>query len=113
MRHFTSAMENHRAEFIAFAEEADYLVFANLIIMLRGGGPELYFLELRTAAALALLVRLFVLLIEKFAVIGNLTNRRVRSGRNLHQIQSLFARHFYGFKRLHFKIGRASCRGRA
>jgi len=36
--HFAAAMKNHGANLVAFAEEADDLVLANLIIVLRGGG---------------------------------------------------------------------------
>ena len=59
--HFAAAMKNHRANFVTIAEEADDLVLANLIIVLRGRGTKLNFLELRATAALALLVRFFVL----------------------------------------------------
>ena len=99
--HFAAAMKNHGANFVAFAEEADDLVLANLIIVLRGCWTKLNFLELRATAALALLVSLFVLLVLEFAVIGNFANRRIGRGRNLHQIQSPFARQSNRFKRLH------------
>src|SRR5712692_617072 len=101
VRHFAPAMENHRAHFVALAEKADNLVFANLIIVLRGGGPKLDFLELRGAAALALLVGLFIELVKVFAVVGNLANRRNGGGRDFHQIESPLARQLHGFKRLH------------
>jgi hypothetical protein len=99
--HFAAAMENHRAHFVAFAEEANDLILANLIIVFRGGGPELDFLQLRAAAALALLVRLFVGLIEILAVIGDLANRRIGRGRDFHQVEALFLSQLDGFKRLH------------
>src|ERR1700732_4016731 len=94
-------MKNHGAHFVAFAEEADDLALANLIVVLRGGGPKLDFLQLRAAAALALLVGLFVGLVEIFAVVGDLTNGRIGRGRNFHQIEALFLGQLYGFKRLH------------
>src|SRR6266705_4885797 len=77
VRHFAPAMKNHRAHFVAFAEEPDDLALANLIVVFRSGGPKLYFLQLRAAAALALLVGLLVGLIEIFAVVGDLTNGRI------------------------------------
>jgi hypothetical protein len=101
VRHFAAAMKNHRANFVAVAEEADDLVFANLIIVLRGGGAKLYFLELRTTAALALFVRFFVGLVEILAVVGDLANWRVRGGRNFHQIETALTREFHGLERLH------------
>jgi hypothetical protein len=100
--HFAPAMENHRAHFMAFAEEADDLILANLIIVFRGGGPELDFLQLRTAAALALLVGLLALLVEEFAVIRDLADWRIRGGRDFHQVQSSFAGHAHGLERLHY-----------
>src|SRR5712671_3516575 len=60
VRHFAAAMKNHGAHFMAFSQEANDLVLANLVIVLRGGRPKLYFLELRATTALALLMRLFV-----------------------------------------------------
>jgi len=101
VRHFAATMKNHGANFMTFAEEADDLVLANLKIVFRGVGPELDFLQSRAAAAFALLVCPLVLLVKKFAVIGDLANRRIRRGRNLHQIQSAFAGHAKRFKRLH------------
>ncbi len=101
VRHFAAAMKNHGANFVPFAEEPDDLVLANLKIVLCGGGTELYFLELRATAALALLVGFFVLLVLEFAVIGNLANGRIRCRRNLHQIQTLFTRQTHCFERLH------------
>jgi hypothetical protein len=47
-------------------------------------------------------VGLLALLIEKLAVVGNLTDRRISGGRNFHQIQSPLAGHAYGLERLHY-----------
>src|SRR6266478_8749125 len=106
VRHFTPAMENHGAHFVAFPEEANDLVLANLVIVLRGGRPKFDFLELRATAALALLMRLFILLVKKFAVVGDLANRRIGGGRDLHQVESLFARQTDSLERLHHpKLG--------
>jgi len=44
VRHFASAMKNHGAHFVAFPKKPNNLVLANLIIVLRGGRPKLYFL---------------------------------------------------------------------
>src|SRR2546428_5625277 len=71
-------MENHGLHFVALAQKLDDLVFADLIIVLGGGRPELHFLKLRALLMLALFVRLFVRLIKKFSVIGDLADRRVR-----------------------------------
>src|SRR5579859_6258543 len=101
VRHFAAAVKNHRANFVAFAKKTDDLVFANLIIVFGGRGPELYFLELRTTAALALFVRFFVGLVKIFAVVRDFTNRRVGGGRNFHQIEPALTRQFHGFKGLH------------
>lgn len=101
VRHFTATMKNHRAHFVAFAEEADDLALANLIVVLRGGGPKLDFLQLRATAALALLVRLFIGLVQILAVVGDLANRRIGRGRNFHQVEPFFLGQLDGFKRLH------------
>jgi len=106
VRHFAAAMKNHGAHFMTFSEEANDLILANLIIVLRGGRPKLYFFELRATAALALLMRLFILLVKEFAVVGDLANRRICGGRNFHQIESPFACHTNCFVRLHHsKLG--------
>src|SRR5229473_3428296 len=99
-------MKNHGAHFVPFPEEPNDLILANLIVVLRGGRPKLYFLELRPAAALALLMRLLVLLVKKFAVVGDLADRRIRRRRDFHQVQSPFARHTNSLVRLHHtKLG--------
>ena len=59
--HFAPTMKNHGANFVAFTEEAENLALANLKIVLRSRRAKLYFFQLRTAAALALLVSLLVL----------------------------------------------------
>src|SRR5712664_1718112 len=106
VRHFAAAMKNHGAHFMTFSEEANDLVLANLVVVLRGGRPKLYFLELRATTALALLMRLFILLVKKFAVVGDLANRRIGGGRDLHQVESLFARQTDSLVRLHHpKLG--------
>jgi hypothetical protein len=99
--HFASTMKNHGAHFVAFPKEANDLVLTNLVIVLRGGRPEFYFFKLRATTALALLVRLFILLIEKFTVVGDLANRWIRRRRNLHQVQSPFSRQTNSLVRLH------------
>src|SRR5580704_4962358 len=94
-------MENHSANFVAVAEEADDLVFANLIIVFRGGGTKFYFLELRATAALALLVCFFIGLVEILAVVGDLANWRVRRRRDFHQVKAALARQLQRLEWLH------------
>jgi hypothetical protein len=101
VRHFAATMKNHGSNFMTFAKEADDLVLANLKIVFRGVGPELDFFQSRATAALTLLVCPLVRLVKKLAVIGDLANRRIGRGRDLHQIQSAFAGHAKRFKRLH------------
>ncbi len=99
--HFTAAMKNHGAHLVAIAEEPNNLVFTNLIIVLRGVGAKLDFLQLRGAAALALLVGLFVLLVLIFSVIRNLADRRVGRGRDFHEIERFLSRQLHGLEGLH------------
>jgi len=94
-------MENHRANFVAIAEKADDLILANLIIVFRGRGTKFYFLELRATAALALLVRFFVGLVEILAVVGDLADWGIRRRRDFHQVKPALARQFQRFERLH------------
>ena len=101
VRHFASAMKNHRAHFVAFTQKPDDLILAHVVVVFGGCRPKFYFFQLRAAAAFALLVRFFVLLIKKFAVVRDFANGRIGCRRNLHQIQSLFARHSHRFVRLH------------
>ena len=46
-------------------------------------------------------MRLFILLVKEFAVVGDLANRRIRRRRDFHQVESAFAGHFDGLERLH------------
>src|SRR5260370_21057270 len=85
-------MKNHGAHFVAFPEEANNLVLTDLVIVLRGGRPKFDFLKLRPTTALALLMRLLILLVEKLAVVGDLANRRIRRRPDFHYVQSPFAR---------------------
>ena len=106
VRHLAPAMENHGANFVAFTEEANNLILANLVIVLGGGRPKFYFFKLRATAALALLMRLLILLVQKLAVVGDLANWRIRRRRDFHQVESAFARQANGLVRLHHpKLG--------
>jgi hypothetical protein len=102
VRHFAPAMENHCAHFVAFAEEPDDLVLPNLKIVLRRVWPELHFFQRTSTAALPLLVRFLVRLVKVLAVVRDFANGRIGRRRNFHQIETLFARHFHGFERLHY-----------
>jgi len=86
---------------VTFAQELEDLILANLKIMLRGGGTKFNFFQLRATAALPLLVSFLILLILKFAVIRDLANRRIRCGRDFHQIQATFPRQAHSLERLH------------
>src|SRR5579862_7239575 len=84
-------MKDHRLNLVAFAEEPNDLVLADLVVVFRRRWTELDFLELRALLMLALLVRFFVGLVKVFSVVGDLANRRVGGRRNFHQIQSPLA----------------------
>jgi hypothetical protein len=99
--HFASAMKNHGADFVAFAEEPKDLILANLIVVFRSGGTKFDFFQLGATAALTLLVSFFVSLVKILAVVRDFANRRIGGGRNLHQIQSSFLGHLHGLERLH------------
>ena len=101
MRHFAAAMENHGLHFVSFAEEALDLILAHLKIVLGGGGPEFYFLELRSFVMLLLLVLFFAFLIKIFAVVGDLADRRIGCRRNFHDVQPALTGKLHGLERLH------------
>ncbi len=99
--HLAAPVENHGLYFVTLAEKPDDLVFANLIIMLGGCRPEFYFLELRAFLMFALLVRFLTCLVQKFPVVGDLADRRVRVRRDLHKVQAPLTGHPHRLKRLH------------
>jgi hypothetical protein len=99
--HFAAAMEDHGLNLVTFTQEPDDLVLADLVIVLGGRRPKFHFLELRAFLVLALLVRLLIELVKKFAVIGDLADGRISRGRNLHQVKAALACHADGLKRLH------------
>ena len=106
MGHFASAVKDHSANLVTFAEESENLALANLKIVFRRSRTKLNFLELRTTAALSLFVSLLALLIQKLAVIRNFANWRIGGRRNFHQIKASFACQSHALKRLHYtKLG--------
>src|SRR5438105_13539868 len=94
-------MKNHGLHFVSLAEKLDDLIFADLIIMLGGCRPEFYFFELRTLLMFALLVCLLIGLIEKFPLIGDVTDRRFLIRLGLHQVYGALAGHPQFHKRSH------------
>jgi len=77
--HFAATMKDHGLHLMAFAQKLYDLVLAHLVVVLRGCRPELDFLELRTFLVLALLVRLFVCLVQVLTVVGYFADGRVGS----------------------------------
>src|SRR3984957_10455820 len=62
VRHFASAMKNHRAHFVTLTQKPDDLILAHVVVVFGGCRPKLDFFQLRAAAAFALLVRFLILL---------------------------------------------------
>jgi hypothetical protein len=94
-------VKNHGLYFVAFTKEPLDLVLAHVEIVLGSGRPELYFLELGSFVMLLLLVLLLALLIEIFAVVGDLADGRIRGRGNFHDIQTALTGKLHGLKRLH------------
>src|SRR5271156_2068236 len=101
VRHFAAAMKDHRFHFIAFAEEPNDLIFANLVIVLGRGGPKLHFLDVRTFLMLLGFVSLFVRFVEKLAVVHDLADGRHGIRRNFHHVEPGLAGRFHRIGQSH------------
>src|SRR5579875_2118578 len=101
MGHFTATMEDHGLHFVAFAQESDDLIFAHLIIVLRGGRAELHFLDVRAFLVPLRLMRLFALLVEELSVVHELANGRNGVRRDFHHVQAGVARSFHRVEQGH------------
>src|SRR5579884_3743237 len=101
VRHLAASAEDRRFDLIALFEEAQHVVLLELVVVLIDVNAELYFLDGDDFLVLFRRALLLLFFIEKLAVVLNATDRRVRGGRNLHQVQSSFTGDFERLKRLH------------
>ena len=88
-------------DLVAIAEEADGLIFLGLVVMLVDGDGELDFLDDDDLLLLASGAVALVLLVQVFAVVLDLADGRNGVGRDLDEVEGLFAGHLQGLKRGH------------
>jgi len=100
-RHFPAAEEYRRLDFVAFIQEAQDVIFLRLVIVVVHVDAELdLFYDDRLLVLLGLALFLF-LLVKILPVIHDPAYGRLRGGRNLDQIQVLFAGFLDRFVRWH------------
>src|SRR5882672_15697 len=88
VRHLASLEAQTGLDLVAFVEEADGVVLLGLEIVLVHVDAELDLFERDVLLRLLGSFVLLALLVEEFSVILNTADRRDRSGRNLHQVET-------------------------
>ena len=98
-RHFSSAEEDGRFDLVAFIQKAQHVVLLGLVVVIVHINAELHFFD-RDRLLMLLGFALFLfLLVQEFPVVHDAANGRLRGGRNLNQIQVLFAGYLERFVR--------------
>ena len=95
--HFASAEKNCGFDLITFVQEAQHMVLLGFVVVVVHVDAKLDFLDCDGLLVLFGLAFLLLLLVEKFPVIHNAAYGRNCGGRNLNQIQVLFAGHLERF----------------
>src|SRR5579885_1225686 len=101
MRHLSAAEEDGGFYLVALLKKAQHVVLFELVVVLIDVDAELYFLNSDDLLVLLRRALLLLFFVEKLAVVLNAADRRVRGGRNFHQVQSSFTGNFERLKRLH------------
>ena len=99
--HLASTKKDCRLDLVTFVQKTQNVVLLGLVIVIIHVDAELYFFDGDRLLVLLGLAFFLFLLIEKFPIIHNAANRRLRCGGNLYQIEILFAGHLERFKRGH------------
>ena len=100
-RHLTPTEKDRSLDLVAFIQEAQYVVLLGFVIVIVHVDAELHFLHRDCLLVLLGLALFLLLLVQKFPIIHDAANRRLRCWGNLYQVKVLFAGHFEGFKRGH------------
>jgi len=100
-RHFSSAEENGRLHFVAFIEKTKHMILLGLVIVVVHIDAELDLFYGDRFLVLLGFALFFLLLVEILPVVHDAAHGRLRGGRNLNQVQILFAGFFDGFERRH------------
>jgi len=98
-RHFASAEKDGRLDLVALVQKTQYVVLFGLVIVIVHVDAELHFLDRDRLLVLFGLALLLFLLVQKFPVIHDAANRRLRCRGNLYQIEVTFAGHLERFER--------------
>ena len=98
-RHFASAEEDGRLDLVAFVQKTQHVVLLGLVVVIVHIDAELHFLDRDGLLVLLGLALFLFLLVQEFPVIHDAANRRLRSGRNLYQVEVAFAGHLERFER--------------
>src|SRR5579864_1697672 len=98
-RHFAAPEEDGRLNLVSFVEEAQHVVFLGLVIVVIHIDAELNFFDRDYFLMLFGFALFLLLLVQVFPIIHDPAYRRISGGRNLDQVQVLFAGHFQRFVR--------------
>ena len=90
-RHLAAAEEDRGFDLVAFVQKTQHVVLLGLVVVIVHVDAKLHFLNCDRLLVLLGFAFLFLLLIQKFPIVHDAANRRLRGGRNLYQIQILFA----------------------
>src|SRR6202041_538466 len=100
-RHFTAAEKYRGLYFVALIQEAKHVVLLGLVIVVVHIDAELDLFYGDRLLVLLGFALFFLLLVEILPVVHDAAHGRLRGGRNLNQVQILFAGFFDGFERRH------------
>ncbi len=98
VRHLATLEAQGGLYFVAFAEEADCLVFLGLVIMLIHSHGEFHFLDHDDFLLLARGSIALVLLVKELAVILYAADGWLGGGRNFYQVEATLAGYFKSFE---------------
>src|SRR5437868_6987348 len=98
-RHFAAAEEDGGLDLVSLVKESQYVVLLGLVIVVIHVDAELHFLDGDYFLMFFGLALFLLLLVQVFPVIHDAAYRRISGGRNLNQVQVLFAGHFQRFVR--------------
>lgn len=99
--HLAALKAERSLHLVAFAEEADCLIFLGLVVVLVDGDRELDLFDGDDLLFLAGGAVAFVLLVEEFAVVLNLADGRNGVGGDLYEVERTLAGHLEGFEGSH------------
>lgn len=98
MGHLATFEAERRLDLVAFAEEADGLIFLGLVVVLVDGDGELDLFDGDDLLLLASGAVAFVLLVEELTVVLDLADGRNGVGGDFYEIERALAGHLEGFK---------------